>query len=77
MDSDNSLPRSKVEDVGDGKVKIIFEDETFTQTETHHIKSREMIVEGRTFQVNSLFSKEAKSTPTEKMLRYIDLTYNK
>ena len=55
-----------------GGVDTIFRDTTYKAGDDGLVQERIMLIEGKRFQVTSVFPGDGKTTPTEKMLAYID-----
>ncbi len=57
---------------GSNGVMTTFRDTSYLRQENRMECSREMLIRGKVFHVTSVFSDQAKATPTDKLLSLID-----
>ena len=58
-------------------VNTIFRDTQFWKREGCSVREREMLIEGKSFHVSSVFHDHPTATPTDKMLGFIDTELKK
>lgn len=60
-----------------GEVDTIFRDSACWNTDEGFIREREMLIDGKRFQITSVFQNAPTATPTDKLMSLIDTEFEK